>query len=379
MNKYEQFTILVKQISKIYNDEKFGTKIFELLKDVIDFKSGYIFFLNPERLEYSLNPEVNNIDDISESYLKENLIFKNSIFGQIIITGGQFTREDKEIFLSFASIISNSIKDIELTKVIKMQIDALQQGYFEADKKTKKIKKSDEIKTKFLSHITHELRTPLNSILGFSELLENEFAGKLNNKQKEYVNDIKISGINLLGMINEILDMSKIEAGAMNLNKTKFSVQAAIEEAVNIILPLLMKKNIKFEQTIDDIEIIADYQKFQQILLNLLGNAVKFTQPGGNIGIISVKEGKNLILKVKDNGSGIEKNLQKKIFRRFEQGNKPAANSTGLGLAITKEFVKMHKGKIKVNSRSNKGSQFIVTIPAEQIYIDFNWKYGILK
>lgn len=365
MNKYEQFTILVKQISKIYNDEKFGTKIFELLKDVIDFKSGYIFFLDPERLEYSLNPEVNNIDDISESYLKENLIFKNSIFGQIIITGGQFTREDKEIFLSFASIISNSIKDIELTKVIKMQIDALQQGYFEADKKTKKIKKSDEIKTKFLSHITHELRTPLNSILGFSELLENEFAGKLNNKQKEYVNDIKISGINLLGMINEILDMSKIEAGATNLNKTKFSVQAAIEEAVNIILPLLMKKNIKFEQTIDDIEIIADYQKFQQILLNLLGNAVKFTQPGGNIGIISVKEGKNLILKVKDNGSGIEKNLQKKIFRRFEQGNKPAANSTGLGLAITKEFVKMHKGKIEVNSEAGKGAEFIVTIPVE--------------
>ena len=178
-------------------------------------------------------------------------------------------------------------------KVIKMQISALQQGCLDACQNTVKIKQADEIRTKFLSQITHELRTPLNSILGFSELLENEFAGKLNAKQKEYVNDIKISGINLLGMINEILDMSKIEAKAAKLNMQTFSVTTAINEVVNTIMPLIIKKNIKFTKFTEDIEINADYIKFQGIVLNLLGNAIKFTQENGEISIRAYKSGKN--------------------------------------------------------------------------------------
>ncbi len=361
MNKYKEFTKLITKISEINNGNE--SKIFDILKQIIDFKSGYIFFLNPERLIYSFNPKVKAIKEIKEQNLQENLKFKNSVFGVIIITGDNYSDADKEIFKAFASMTANIIKDAELTKVIKMQISALQQGCLDACQNTVKIKQADEIRTKFLSQITHELRTPLNSILGFSELLENEFAGKLNAKQKEYVNDIKISGINLLGMINEILDMSKIEAKAAKLNMQTFSVTTAINEVVNTIMPLIIKKNIKFTKFTEDIEINADYIKFQGIVLNLLGNAIKFTQENGEISIRAYKSGKNLLLSVKDNGAGIDKKFHKSIFNYFEQGENFSKNSTGLGLAITKEFVKMHKGKIDLKSELNKGTEFIITLP----------------
>ncbi len=365
MNKFEKFTQLVKEIYFISNDEKFGDKMFGLLKQIIDFNSGYIFFLNPDRLEYSYNPQTNRIADIKPPYLKENLEFKNSIFGVILLSGGHYTDDDKKIFSAAATIISNIIKDIEITKVIKMQIEALQQGYTEVREHSAKIKEADEIKTKFLSHITHELRTPLNAILGFSELLGSEFTGSLNNKQKEYVNDIKISGINLLGMINEILDMSKIEAGAMKLNRQKFKATQAVDEVLNTISPLLINKNIKLSKFIEDIEINSDYQKFQQILFNLLGNAVKFTPEQGKITINVQNDGKNTVLSVKDNGIGIDKKFLKKIFKPFEQNGKSSANSTGLGLAITKELVNLHNGNISVKSEPSKGAEFIVTLPQE--------------
>lgn len=363
MDKYKEFTKISKEIFKIKNDEEFGNKIFKLLKKIIEFESGYIFFLNPERLEYSFNPKCKSISEISKNCLKENLEFKNSVFGVVIITGENFSVDDKEIFASFAAIISNIIKDNELTKVIKMQIEALQNGYTKIHKDTKKIIKADEVKTKFLSHITHELRTPLNSILGFSELLENEFVGKLNNKQKEYINDIKISGINLLAMINEILDMSRIESGSVTLNKSEFDIKTAVTEVLNIIKPLALKKQITIKSSVVDIKIEADYQKIQQILFNLVGNALKYTNIGGEINISVQKSGENLLIKVKDNGIGIEKRHLKKIFNRFEQINKTFPNSTGLGLAITKELVKLHKGGIKVESEPNIGSEFTVTIP----------------
>ncbi len=364
MDKYEQFTKLVKDICLVKTDDNFGTEIFRILKKIIDFKSGYIFFLNPERLVHSYSPQANSLKKIKKDSLKENLVFKNSIFGVIVLENGNFSIEDKIIFKSCCALISNIIKDIELTKVIKMQIDALQQGYIETRRYSDKIKETDEIKTKFFSNITHELRTPLSSILGFTELLSSEHIGKLNNKQKEYINDIKISGVNLLGMINEILDMSKIEANAMKLNPRKFHVKSAVEEVVNIISPLITKKNIILTKSLDDVEIRADLQKFQQILFNLLGNAVKFTPENGEIAINATKIKNNLLLSVKDNGIGIDKKFHQKIFKPFEQAVS-TENSTGLGLAITKQLVKLHKGTISLNSEPDKGSEFLVTLPLE--------------
>ncbi len=366
MNKFEKFTEIIEKIYAINPDENFGDKVFKLFKEAVDFDEGYIFFSNPERLEYSFNPRAASLKEIQEPALKENLEFKNLVFGTIAISGKAFTQEDKKIFRTFASIISNLIKDIELTKVVKMQIEALQQGYIETREHSQKIKEADKIKTKFFSHTTHELRTPLNSILGFSELLGNEFAGKLNKKQKEYVEDIKISGINLLGLINEILDMSKIEANAMKLNLQTFQVSLAVNEVINTVSPLIIKKHINLSKFIDNITLTADYQKFQQILFNLLGNAVKYTQENGKIVIKAKQEQQNLILSVKDNGAGIDKKLQKTIFKPFTQGDKIASNSTGLGLAITNELVKLHKGKITIKSEPEKGAEFIVSIPLAQ-------------
>lgn len=363
MNRYKIFAEITDELFKINTGINFGNDIFQMLKKVISFDSGYIFFQNPERLEHSFNPQTSCLNDIKPPYLKENLEFKNSVYAEIVIAGNGFDEADKKIFKAFSSIIANIIKDIEIAKVIKMQSEILQAGYIETSKQSTKLKRADKAKTKFLSHVTHELRTPLNSILGYSELLSAEIAGKLNKKQKDYVEDIKIAGINLLGMINEVLDISKIESGNLTLNITNFSIENSVNEVVNTIYPLALKKKIKISKKICDIRINADCQKIQQILFNLIGNSVKYTPENGNIRInVSVKDRK-LIIAVKDNGIGIDKKYHKKIFQRFKQITESDSNSTGLGLAITKELVKLHGGKIFLNSETGIGSEFVVELP----------------
>lgn len=331
----------------IEQNENFGNEVFSVLSKIIKFDSGYIYFTNPRRLEYSFNGEDGNEE------LKEELKLKNTVFGEIIITGKHFSEEDKKVFKTCAAVIANITKDVQISKIIKMQIEALQEGY-------QKTREAEEIKTKFLSHVSHELRTPLNSILGFSDMLG--LVGELNEKQKEYINDIKVSGLNLLEMINEILDMSKIEAGAIKLNLREFEISQAIDEAANIIKPLLLNKNIKLTKNIEDYTLNADFQKFQQILFNLLSNAIKFTPQNGKIIITTRKKDDKLILAVKDNGIGITKKNQAKIFKKFEQVSESKESSTGLGLAIVKELVRLHKGKIYVKSSAGKGAEFIVEI-----------------
>ena len=330
---------------EIEYDDKFFENIFKNLKKIIDFDYGFIAY-NGEKPQFVYGKAP------SKQIIKEELKIKNTKFGDIEISAKSFSDKDKGLFKDCAIIISNIIKDYEISKIMKMQVEALQDGYL-------KIKQSEEVKTKFISHVSHELRTPLNSILGFSDLLSNEFVGKLNEKQKEYINDIKVSGINLLNMINEILDMSKIEANAMKLNKTDFQISQLIFETENTVKPLL--KNIKFEKHIRDFTINADYQKVKQILLNILSNAIKFTKD--EIKITTKKEGDFAVISVKDNGCGISKENMAKIFNKFEQLDKHTENSTGLGLAITKEFVKMHGGVITIESEMNKFTDFIIKIP----------------
>ena len=304
--------------------------------------------------------------NIDEPYLAEPLSLKENIYGYIVITVNEFDDDIEEVFKSCAVIISNLIKDIEMSKIISMQVEALQEGISDVTHKNKKIIEADKLKTNFLANVTHELRTPLNSIIGFSELLCNELVGKLNEKQKEYLKDIQVSGLHLLGMINEILDLSKIEAKAMKLNKTEFNIQQAVNEVCNIVRPLAQKKNIGILTEVEDFTINADYQKIQQILFNLISNSIKFTQNNGEIIISAIEDKKNIIIKVKDNGIGIEKKFLKKIFDKFEQiHNNSIKNesSTGLGLTITKELVKLHKGKIKIDSIPKIGTTFTIILP----------------
>lgn len=362
MNSYES---ALEQLNEFFTIKPDGNEIFRVLKKLVEFESAYIYFINPMHLEYSYNPKKIDTDNINGPYLKENLTVKNTVFGVIIITGEKFSEYDKKIFKICASIISNITKDIEISKIIKMQVEALQEGYEKVQESSRKILEAEKVKSNFISHISHELRTPLNSILGFSDMLEKEFVGELNEKQKEYINDIQTAGLHLLGMINEILDMSKIEANAVKLNLRTFDIKQVITETINIIHPLMVKKSLNISTEIKDFKIKADYQKIQQILFNLLSNAIKFTPQNGKITVKASNGKKYITISVEDNGIGIDKKYHKKIFEKFEQFALQNESSTGLGLAITKELVKLHKGTIKLNSEISKGSKFTISLPIE--------------
>lgn len=370
------------------------SEIFSALKKLFDFENGAVYFLSPEalRIEFSYpqntsgkeikitktekntfyNAEEKLKIDLfkGENILAERLIVQNCVFGILAISSNKkFSSIDKRIFKTCTIAISNIIKEIELSKILKMQTKVLQEGIIKTGKaykitksQNKKILEADRIKSKFLSNVSHELRTPLNSIIGFSELLQNPATGTLNNRQIEFVKDIQTAGIHLLGMINEILDLSKLEADAMKLNVKNFEISQCIEETLNILKPLYKKKNISVSKNIRNSIITADYQKVQQILFNLINNAIKFTGNNGNIEITAKPKRKFIEIRIKDDGCGIEKKYHRKIFKKFEQANQ-SENSTGLGLTITKELVQLHGGSIKLKSELNKGTEFIVNLP----------------
>ncbi len=307
-------------------------------------------------------------DFLNKNTLISKLAIKNSVFGFLILsTNEEITKELFEAFVSVSNTISYKIKDFELQDVFKLQLKALQeaiidkQNAYEVIKKQhKKLQEIDKTKNLFLANISHDLRTPLNAIIGFSQALDSKIFGDLNEKQSEYIKDIQISGLHLLGMINEILDISKLEAHVMKFMPMELNPTQVIQEVINILEPLYKNKNIEivFENEFSG-SVKADYQKFQQILFNLLSNAIKFTNNNGKIVVTSSKDKKNYILKVKDNGIGIEKKNHSKIFKKFVHlNNVYTKNSTGLGLTITKELVKLHNGKISLESEINKGTTF---------------------
>ena len=241
------------------------------------------------------------------------------------------------------------------------------QAYKTIKEQNERILEADKVKNEFLANISHELRTPLNSILGFSDILSAQLYGNLNSKQEEYINDIKVSATHLLGMINEVLDMSKIEANAMKIVKSSFWISRAVNEACNILMPLAQKKNIVLNKDMPvDFEVFADYQKIQQILYNLISNAIKYSPENNNVDISIRANDETFKIAIHDNGIGIDKKYHGKIFAKFVQLDSAYTkkeSSTGLGLTITKELVELHEGKISLVSEVNNGSTFIVEIP----------------
>lgn len=230
--------------------------------------------------------------------------------------------------------------------------------------------RANKHKSEFLASMSHELRTPLNAIIGFSEVLKEKMFGELNEKQTEYAEDIHSSGHHLLSLINDILDLSKIEAGHMELNLTEFDLPSAIGDALTLIRERAGRHAITVESHIDESlgELVADERKFKQILLNLLSNATKFTPDGGKISVWAIRDGDSVRVSVKDTGIGISREDQDKIFNEFQQvGNpeKQAQEGTGLGLALTQTFVEMHGGSISVESEPGKGSTFTFNLPFE--------------
>ena len=307
------------------------------------------------------------------------LNIKGAIFGMIL--GLKFNEEiTEEIFAisqAYAGICSYVIKDAELSNVFKLQLKILNENIIEKSytiddikEQNEKIKEAEKIKTEFLMNMSHALRTPLNAIIGFSEALEMKVFGELNPKQEEYIIDIQNSGKEMLGLVNDILDMSKIEAGAMRVLKVELDVCLVIKEALNIVKSLAAKKNIKLKSCLpkEPLYIMADSQKFNQIMFNLLSNAIKFTNENGNIEVgIKTFEDKVQIY-VKDDGIGIDKKYHGKIFGKFEQIENSHSNkyaSSGLGLTITKELIEMHNGKIWLESKLNNGTTFTFELPIE--------------
>jgi signal transduction histidine kinase len=224
-------------------------------------------------------------------------------------------------------------------------------------------------KSEFLANMSHELRTPLNAVIGFSDVLSEQIFGELNAKQLEYIDDIRSSGRHLLALINDILDLSKVEAGKMQLELSEFSLQQAIESGMTMVRERAARQGVELTSDVglDDNVIEGDERKIKQVLFNLLSNAVKFTPAGGEVAVKARVDSENVAISVRDSGVGIAKKDQERIFEAFQQaesGPDRAQEGTGLGLGLARRFVELHGGTITVESELGKGSTFTVRLPA---------------
>jgi two-component system, NtrC family, sensor kinase len=222
-------------------------------------------------------------------------------------------------------------------------------------------------KSEFLASMSHELRTPLNAIIGFSDVLAEQFFGPLNVKQARYVQHILTSGHHLLSLINDILDLSKVEAGRMELELSRFSLAEALENGLEMVRGRASQHGIAVSMQVQPTaEIEADERKVKQIVVNLLANAVKFTPDGGRVEVTACQKDGFIEVAVRDTGIGISPDDQARVFEAFQQGDQYVGRSqegTGLGLALSRRFVELHGGKLWVQSDAGQGSTFVFTIP----------------
>jgi signal transduction histidine kinase len=235
-----------------------------------------------------------------------------------------------------------------------------------------KLQEASRLKSEFLANMSHELRTPLNGIIGFSELLYDGKAGPLNEQQREFLNDILGSSRHLLQLINDVLDLSKVEAGRMELFPETFALPDAVEEVCSVIAQMADKKRIDVQRSFDRAleRVTLDRKKFKQVLFNLLSNAVKFTDEGGRVGVlVRPQGGDRLCLQVCDTGIGIRPEDFGRLFVEFQQIDSSASRryeGTGLGLALTRKLVEFQRGAISVQSEPGQGSTFTVVLPLHQ-------------
>jgi signal transduction histidine kinase len=238
----------------------------------------------------------------------------------------------------------------------------------ETQEKTHQLEIANQHKSEFLANMSHELRTPLNAVIGFSEVLLERMFGELNAKQEEYLNDILGSGRHLLSLINDILDLSKIEAGRMELEAADFDLTQAIDNALTLVRERAARHGLVLETALDARlgEVHGDERKIKQVLLNLLSNAVKFTPQGGRIQVRAARVDGSVEISVSDTGVGIAAADHEVVFEEFRQVGTDYAKKregTGLGLALARRFVELHGGRIWVKSQVGEGSTFTFTIP----------------
>ena len=300
------------------------------------------------------------------------LLSEDQVIGVLAVTRkspGAFEPEAVQLLTTFATQSALAIQNARL--------------FLEIEDKSRQLEIASRHKSEFLANMSHELRTPLNAIIGFSEVLSERMFGDLNEKQEEYLKDIHASGQHLLSLINDILDLSKIEAGKMDLDlskieagrmelePTEFDLRGVVENALALIRERAQRRGIRLERTIDkDVgSIRADERKVKQVLLNLLSNALKFTPEGGEIRVRAELRNGMAQISVTDTGVGIAPEDQEAVFEEFRQvgTSEKKAEGTGLGLAISRKFIELHAGRIWVESQVGIGSTFAFTLPLKQV------------
>lgn len=235
------------------------------------------------------------------------------------------------------------------------------------EERNREVERMTRLKSQFLASMSHELRTPLNAIIGFADLLQDGTSGPINEKQKKFVKHVQQAGRHLLDLINDILDLSKIEAGQLTFQPENFSAEGALPEVLSVIKPLAMKKHIEVRTELEPgLILYADRVRFKQIIYNLLSNAIKFTPEGGQVNVESVRMEGFVRFSVTDTGIGIRPEDCKAIFEEFRQvgqTTRGVTEGTGLGLAICKRLVEQQEGTIWVESEIGRGSRFSFTLP----------------
>ena len=293
------------------------------------------------------------------SVLAVPLLLEQRVLGALVVHRrelGTFAPEVVNLLQTFATQSALAIQNARLFREIEV--------------KSHQLEVASQHKSEFLANMSHELRTPLNAIIGFSEVLTDRMFGELNEKQEEYLKDIYASGTHLLSLINDILDLSKIEAGRMELELTEFDLPTAIENALMLVRERAGRRSIALHTNIDNRlgQIQADERKVRQVVLNLLSNAIKFTPEGGRIDVGAVPHDGSVEISVSDTGIGIAPEDQEKVFEEFRQVGTPAkkVEGTGLGLTLCRKFAELHGGRIGVKSQVGLGSTFTFTIPVRR-------------
>jgi signal transduction histidine kinase len=293
------------------------------------------------------------------SVLAVPLLREDHLLGALAVnrsSPGGFAPEVTELLKTFATHSALAIQNARL--------------YREIESKSRQLEIANQHKSEFLANMSHELRTPLNAIIGFSEVLSERMFGEINEKQAEYIGDILESGRHLLSLINDILDLSKIEAGRMELELTDFDLASTIESTLILVRERAQRRGIVLGRTVDErLGIIrADERKVKQVLLNLLSNALKFTPEGGRIEVRGAALDGIAEISVTDTGVGIAAADQEAVFEEFRQVGTAdkKVEGTGLGLAISRKFIELHGGKIWVKSTVGRGATFTFTLPLRQ-------------